>query len=51
MNLPEGITLIEQQTGKINLINEEFKRIFGVKSGECLEEKDLLTIENVRHLN
>ena len=38
MNLPDGIILIEQLSGNISLINEEFKRIFGICSGESGDE-------------
>lgn len=31
INLPEGIVLLDIFSSKINLINQEFKRIFGIK--------------------
>lgn len=38
LNLPEGIVLIDNLTKKINLINQEFKRIFGIKEVRNFED-------------
>lgn len=37
MNLPDGIILIDEETKRISLSNEEFKRIFTISDNDLNE--------------
>lgn len=45
MNLPEGVILLEKESQKVKLINQEYKRIFGMCPEVQAHDSDIMAMQ------